>query len=170
MDTTANTPVIAWPSLTDLAGLLGISLSNLSRFSGVRTHQTRRVGKEVKIAPLDAVAILVERGLTEEIAMTSVLHVIEKRRERVPALCASDLAANPAVSGVSLRRSTFRPSQEASLVRFHLFPARSQTMLSRDEILARFEALDRRTKGSDAPLESYIYDRQATSFDRAAGD
>jgi hypothetical protein len=76
---------VTWPSLSDLARLLGVDLSTFSRLATVRKRATRRIGREVRMAPSEAVDVLVERGLDHEIAETQVRRVVGERRARVPA-------------------------------------------------------------------------------------
>jgi len=149
---------IAWPSLSDLAHLLGISLSTLSRFPSVRRRPTRRVGREVKVRPADAVAILVERGLSPDRAEASVRAVVDQRRDHIPALRDAEQAPPVVASDIRLERSDFDPTQAIPLERSELYRASGVAYSPEVPETARYADLDRRFAGRSIPLEQYIYD------------
>ena len=152
-----NSMPVVWPSLSDLAQLLGVKLSTLSRLPDVRRRPTRRIGREVKVPPSDAVAILVERGLSAESATTAVLGVIQRRSERVPALLAPTQPLVEAPAEARLERSGFRPTNDARLERSNTPYARRSVQPAAPS-RARYEAIDRRFGYRIIPLERYIYD------------
>lgn len=150
-------PSITWPSLSDLAQLLGVKLSTLSRLPAVRCRSTQRIGREVKVPPPDAVAILMERGLGEAVARAGVQDVVERRRERVPALHVVKRTAVPAPPDARLERSSFRGTDPAHLERSDQLATDSTAQ--RTERRAKLYAdLDHRFAGRVIPLERYIYD------------
>jgi hypothetical protein len=149
---------IAWPSLSDLAHLLGISLSTLSRFPSVRRRPTRRVGREVKVRPSDAVAILVERGLSPDRAEASVRTVVDQRRDHIPALRDAEQAPPVVATDIRLERSDFDTTQAIPLERSDLYRASGVAYGPEVPEAARYADLDRRFAGRSIPLEPYIYD------------
>lgn len=154
-----ESPPIAWPSLSDLAQLLGVKLSTLSRFPGVRRRQTRRIGREVKVRPTDAVAILVERGLSEESATMGVRSVVERRSEQIPALRGPDGRSVAAPPEARLVRSDLSALSTgvARLARARMSTGPHEARLTPPDD-ARYAALDRMFAGRVVPLERYIYD------------
>jgi hypothetical protein len=72
-------PPIAWPSLSDLARLLDLDLSTLSRLVTARGASTMRIGREVKVSPPDAVDLLKDRGYSEEAANAQMRAIVQQR-------------------------------------------------------------------------------------------
>jgi hypothetical protein len=72
-------PPIAWPSLSDLARLLDLDLSTLSRLVTARGANTMRIGREVKVSPSDAVDLLKDRGYSVEAANARTRAIVQER-------------------------------------------------------------------------------------------
>jgi hypothetical protein len=83
-------PAAAWPSLSQLAAALGQrpgrELSTLSRAVRAKGLHSRRLGRERRIAPPDAVRLLVDRGVPELRATRVVEKLVEARAGAIPAL------------------------------------------------------------------------------------
>jgi hypothetical protein len=146
----ADAMPIAWPSLTDLARLLGIDRSTLSRLSSVRRQPTRQIGRERRMSPAAAIDVLVERGFDENTAAERVLGVVARRQSRVPAAAES---VSPSGRPRRLPASSLFISP-SRLVALKLPPASDPTELTDADL---FAALDRRLNGRAVPLERYIY-------------
>lgn len=151
-----STPIV-WPSLSDLAQLLGVKLSTISRLSNVRRRPMRRIGREVKVLPADAVAILVERGLSEKLATEGVRGVVDRRSEQIPALRAPSEPPDVSPSEARLVRSSFRPTDGARLERSNMTDSRPPAQPAASSMV-RYKALDRRFGDRIIPIECYIYD------------
>jgi hypothetical protein len=72
-------PPIAWPSLSDLARVLDLDLSTLSRLVTARGANTMRIGREVKVSPPDAVDLLKDRGYSEDAANAQTRAIVQER-------------------------------------------------------------------------------------------
>ncbi|MHB8618135.1 MAG: hypothetical protein ACYDAG_00965 [Chloroflexota bacterium] len=155
MARTAEAPPIAWPSLSDLAKLLAVDLSTFSRLSSVTSADRPRLGREVKIAPDDAIRILEERGLSHVLAEEHVQRLVDLRAEAVPALRGHGTPPGP--------QARLTPSNPRIRQRARLMPAtRHMAAATRPNApdMGRFEQRDRELGDRFIPLERYIYDQR----------
>lgn len=90
----------AWPSYSDLARIVGMSISGFGRY--VRSWRDpvviREIGREKRVAPVAAVALLEGRGLPAGVAEREVIRLIADRGSAVPVLArqsADDPPAGP---------------------------------------------------------------------------
>lgn len=158
MTSVLDAPPIAWPSLTDLAQLLGSDLSTFSRLHSVKQAARPRVGRQVKIAPPDAVRILEERGLSHRMAEDRIRELVQRRIDSIPVLRDQDLAGRPEP------RAQLVPSSTSSHASARLRPATFHRSASRkpqrQPDMRRFEQRDRELGERSVPLERYIYEQR----------
>lgn len=154
MSLTVDSVPITWPSLSDLANLLGVGLPTLSRLSAVRDVPKQRIGREVRVPPTSAIAILVARGLSAEAATLSVRRVVDRRAALVPALGPPDGSHRRAADARLTRSSvgSLRQARLTAVYRPHAGAARPVVDL------AQYEELDRELGDVVVPVERYIHE------------
>src|SRR6266851_6068980 len=83
-----ETAPAAWPSYSDLAQIVRMSVSGFGRY--VRSWRdrvdVREIGREKRVPPDAAVALLVGRGLPGRAAEREVARVVESRSSGMPVL------------------------------------------------------------------------------------
>jgi hypothetical protein len=147
---------IAWPSLSDLAREMRVGRSTISRMSAIRKRRGPKIGREVKVPPDTAVAVMVARGFTREIAVAAVHRIVDQYLAGLPSTVPAVQGA-PALAVTSLTRSNIGRSHLAQLT-----PARMPSPVADTDQLAemssaeRLAFLDRMLGGRTVPIEQYI--------------
>ena len=83
-----DTAAAVWPSYSDLAGIVHMSVSGFGRYVRSRRGRVdiREIGREKRVAPRAAIALLVARGLPDGVAQGEVIRVVEARKSALPVL------------------------------------------------------------------------------------
>jgi len=77
----------AWPTSSELAEIVKMSISGFGRY--VRSHAPeaiRVIGRDKRVAPPEAIALLVERGLPKTVAQREVMRLVQLRMAAMPVL------------------------------------------------------------------------------------
>jgi hypothetical protein len=146
-----NAAPIAWPSLSDLARAIGMDLAALTRLDAVKAMKRRKVGREVKVPPIQAQAFLALRGLSSAGAEREVEQIVEHRLSRLPG--ATDIEpvqiGGRLIPGNPFRDEPLRPT--------YLTSKRPPAGTTPQPDMERLRALHARFEGrGHIPIEEYI--------------
>ncbi|HEY8812332.1 MAG TPA: hypothetical protein VIO86_07570 [Candidatus Dormibacteraeota bacterium] len=84
-DGTSPAPAV-WPSYSDLARIVRMSVSGFGRYVRSQHVEVEAIGREKRVAPPKAVLLLEGRGLTRPVAEREVSRVVESRKAEFPVL------------------------------------------------------------------------------------
>jgi len=81
-----NAAPAVWPSYSDLARIVRMSVSGFGRYVRSQHVEVEAIGREKRVAPPKAVLLLEGRGLTRPVAEREVSRVVESRKAEFPVL------------------------------------------------------------------------------------
>ena len=146
-------PEIVWPNCTELAKTVGLSLSAFTRLARLREAQTKKVGRDVRVDPVDAISVLVTRGFHEDAAEKQVADLVESRSHQL-LVFRTQRSGHQRKDPDMIGHFSFddEPPLELSYMSTNAPPARE--MPAPD--MTRFDELDRMLAGTPVSIEEYI--------------
>jgi hypothetical protein len=171
-DTDTRAAPAVWPTCSDLASRLGMSLTTFVRLRAVRGATRTKIGKEVKLLPTDAVQILISRGLPASAAADEVRQIVSERQSRLPMLRRRNTPPPSSPSGESatqcppLRPTSAKDWNAARLIPHSVHETDTRDSLERvsdwrfspyNGIVQPLDDLDADLAGRVPDLESFIY-------------
>lgn len=150
----------AWPSLSDLAREMNVERSTVSRMPVVLDQRYPKIGRQVKVPPDAAVAVLVARGFSRDVATATVGRIVRRYLERIPAASAPPPPDHaPATAPTRLTPSSIGTSRAARLTPARLpQPGPEAADLAAMSPAERLAHLDRMLGARTVPIEQYVYE------------
>jgi hypothetical protein len=95
-----------WPSYSDLAKVVQMSVSGFGRYVATRLNgvDVREIGREKRVSPGGAIGLLEGRGLPRSVAEREVFRIVKARRSDLPVLHSTEPSSTDADLLAELRQ------------------------------------------------------------------